>query len=97
MLHPRLTAAREKWLRHLLNGPDKRARGKAGFECMMLGWTDWLYRLPDGRKLSGAELQAIGGHPENPGATNIGEVISDAGRAMVLAQPPGASDTKESE
>lgn len=52
LIHPHLTPGREAWLRKLLNGPAKRGRGPAGFQCMKLGWTEWDYRTPSGEQIT---------------------------------------------
>lgn len=43
-LHPHLTPGRRAWLERLHRGPAKRGRGPVGFQCMTLGWTQWLFR-----------------------------------------------------
>lgn len=44
MIHARYTPARHQWLRTLADAPGtNRRRGQVGFQCMRLGWTEWVY------------------------------------------------------
>jgi hypothetical protein len=38
----RWTAARQAWLETLERAPAKRGRAVTGYQCMCLGWTDWV-------------------------------------------------------
>ena len=52
-LRPTLTPARRAWLEKLANeGPSYRPPGPTGHQCMQAGWTEWYYRLKDGREMS---------------------------------------------
>lgn len=41
-LKPHLTRKRRAWLETLRDGgPQRRPKGRVGFDCMNLGWTEW--------------------------------------------------------
>lgn len=47
VLRDRMTPGRLARLRQLEQGPAKRGRGPAGFQCWKLGWAEWV-READG-------------------------------------------------
>jgi len=94
-IRPTLTLARRAWLEQLEGGPAKRRRGRAGFDCMTLGWTDWLLLdTISGQRITMTEAQAAHGKPIFVNAPHISfadnmEIITDEGR-RVLAEARSA-------
>lgn len=41
-INPKRTPARQDWLETLSHGPAKRRKSIVGFQCMRLGWTEWV-------------------------------------------------------
>lgn len=41
-LQPNQTPVRRAWLETLYKGHAKRTKGPTGFQCMRLGWTEWV-------------------------------------------------------
>ena len=86
-----LSPKRKEWLEKLAReGVAQRPKSNVGYHCMRLGWTEWAF-------LSFLGVQGIISHDEarrqfgdgwwEHGET-VGEMLTDAGRAMLLA--PGA-------
>lgn len=50
-LRDNLTPARLSWLKQLRDvGPAKRRKGRVAFDCMRLGWTEWVDLPKDPRE-----------------------------------------------
>lgn len=51
MIWPNLTPARRAWLERLeaQRVCDGRVKGRTGYDCMQLGWTQWVRGVKDGR------------------------------------------------
>jgi hypothetical protein len=41
-LHDRMTPGRLAWLQRLAQGPAVRPHSPVGYQCMQLGWTEWV-------------------------------------------------------
>lgn len=56
--HPRWSANRHAWLRHLAGHPgaQRSGRGIVGCACMRLGWTEWVCGADGRPDLTGAEV-----------------------------------------
>lgn len=54
-LHPVMTPKRMAWLISLIEkGPRPRGKGRTGYDCMQLGWTEWDFKR-DGKPISSEE------------------------------------------
>jgi hypothetical protein len=75
----RYTPARHQWLARLNREPLVQRRGSVvGFQCMRLGWTQWLYVLDEEpRKHTTDPLGAI------PRWRVVGETLTPAGVRML--------------
>lgn len=84
-VHPRLTPVRRAWLEWLATlGVASRGRGRTGYDCMKLGWTQWAYAdVVTGARLTADEVQARNYRD----FAYIGEELTDAGRAILAEQP----------
>jgi hypothetical protein len=93
----RLTEARRRWLTKLRDeGPAKRERGRTGYDCMVVGWTDWLVRTKDGELIQLGEAMRRWPDPgerlANTTFLNEGEpseVITEAGRRALKESEDG--------
>jgi hypothetical protein len=85
VLHPLLTPARRTWLESLAAlGIATRGRGRTGFNCMQIGWTKWVWvDTKTGAQLTADEVRERG-HRD---VKIIGEELTDAGRAILKAEP----------
>ena len=90
-IRPTITPARIAWLRKLRDeGPAVRAKSVVGYECMKLGWTDWLVRDREtGAVLTLAEARAATPpgtlYMERYDRAESREAITAAGRAVLAA------------
>ena len=59
-LHPYHTEKRQKWLEKLLEKPgtNRAGTGVVAFQCMSLGWTDWVEDM-SGERLTEAGLAKL--------------------------------------
>ena len=83
----RLTDKRRAWLRRLLIGPANRPRGRVGYDCMRLKWTEWDYRTRDGVPIGFEDAKRIYGVEhvwEHIGSE--GERLTEIGRRLAEAE-----------
>lgn len=49
-IRDRWTAGRHAWLQQLAKMPNVKRIGRTGFDCMRLGWTEWVVDHEGGLK-----------------------------------------------
>lgn len=93
-----LTPARRAWLsildRDLL---AQRPRGRVGWECMVLGWTSFVFATPDGRHLTREEAAHWCRQQAPETGWNllrpVGETLTVEGRLVLRGDRPFACTT----
>lgn len=59
-IHDRMTPARLAWLMALERRAQRRPRGPQGYQCMALGWTEWVHRHSQTGEIKGStELRKL--------------------------------------
>jgi hypothetical protein len=86
-LHPRLTPGRRAWMERLrARGSAKRSRGPVGYQCMTLGWTQWVFRKGDQARPQAeviAEFGSWGAAIEAGWMASDLEMLTEDGRAIL--------------
>lgn len=84
----RLTPKRRAWLQRLLIAPANRPRGRVGFDCMRLKFTEWDYRTRDGRPIGFEEAKKIYGDSvwEHIKNSNGAERLTELGHRLALTK-----------
>jgi hypothetical protein len=78
---PTMTASRIEWLKRVEIGlPINRSRGRTGYDCMVLGWTEWNYVNAGGEAMTGDEAFKRYGEQWSNRVKIAGERLTDAGR-----------------
>ncbi len=92
----RLTLGRRKWLARLLDSaqPIRRGRGPVGHECMQAGWTEWAYYDPATGERIGNLAAALARCGDEAKLRDLikGEMLTEAGHAMLAASVQGGAD-----
>lgn len=92
----KLTPGRRAWLERLRDhGPARRPRGNVGYSCMHAGWTEWLFTMDDGSKLTHAQAIETWPHSETQHywdhviwTNSHEEIITEAGLGVLKAERP---------
>ena len=86
---PVLTEKRRQWLEKLQRHTvaSYAGKGPVRFHCMRMGWTQWAYRdNATGEVMTSEEARKRYGVPRWwDHVTNIGEMLTDAGRDVLAA------------
>jgi hypothetical protein len=77
---PTMTASRFEWLKRLQTGSASRSKSRVGYDCMVLGWTEWNYVNTDGEAMTGDEAFKRYGDQWWNRVKIKGERLTDAGR-----------------